>query len=135
MSYFRLFYAVSALVCLTDCSDVALGSLVKTLTACLSDIIPFMAVLTLATVAFGLTFHLQMADSTADKSVALPESLWNSMLMAVLGDNAAGVDHSSGPSLVLCFFLLTLIVNVIMMNVLIVSTHAICCCLPTAGLF
>lgn len=77
-----------------------------------------MAVLTLATVAVGLTFHLQMADTTGN-SLDLPESLWNSMLMADLGDNAAGVEHSSASGLVVCFFLLTLIVNVIMMNVLI----------------
>ena len=88
----------------------------KTLTACLSDIVPFMAVLSLATVAFGLTFHLQMGI-TPD---GLPESLWDSLMMAVLGDNSGlAVEHSSTQGLIVCFILLTLIVNVIMMNVLI----------------
>jgi hypothetical protein len=100
---------------------------VKTLTACLSDIVPFMAVLGLATVAFGLTFHLQMGvmpdHGSASQNHArqwLLESLWDSLMMAVLGDNGGlGVEHSSTKGLIVCFLLLTLIVNVIMMNVLI----------------
>ena len=96
------------------------GFLVKTLTACLSDILPFMTVLVLATVAFGLTFHLQMPSGVVVEKNLVAQSLWDSMLMAMLGDNGGlAVERTSALGLVVCFLLLTLVVNVIMMNVLI----------------
>ena len=46
-----------------------------------------MTVLFLATVAFGLTFHLQMPSGAAVDKNLVAQSLWDSMLMATLGDN------------------------------------------------
>jgi hypothetical protein len=103
--------------------------------AATGKIIPFMAMLVLATVAFAVTFHLQMQnsfgslDQAANASAtdplpyggAIQESLWHALRLAWLADMNADVFWDGrwlAPHV--CFFLLvTIIVNIVMMNVLI----------------
>eukprot|EP01052_Picozoa_sp_SAG31_P024753 SAG31_NODE_2127_length_6390_cov_3.714036_4_plen_282_part_00 len=111
--------------------------LLATIIECISAIRGFALVLVLAIGAFALTFNLQFGDMQMEDSsevmvntstshtygepgiAGLPRSLWATFLFAVMGDFDGDDFYEAGWAAVTSFVLITLSLNIIMLNVLI----------------
>ena len=116
--------------------NTAMGFLVSVITTCTWSMRQFLVFMVVVVVVSGTTFQLQFAslvmyvppnspDALAESTLGGPgsrglmNSIWTSFLFAILGEFNPELFWAGGVAVIVVFVLVTLLVNVVMLNILI----------------